>query len=99
MHYLLRARLDSPDDAVRQNRDRVFLVLSNLDLNREPRASVSVLNVIILVNMILLCSNRFLEPFLFLILAGYILVRHILVIKFDQLIIRKALNRMLAIIT
>lgn len=53
MHYHLRARIDSPDDSIRQNKDRVFLILSNLDLNQEPRASVSVLNVIIVVNIII----------------------------------------------
>ena len=45
VHYQLRARIDSPDESIRQNRDRVFLVLSSLDLNKEPRAAVSMLSL------------------------------------------------------
>ena len=51
VHYQLRARIDSPDDSIRQNKDRVFLVLSALDLNKEPRASVSLLSLILVVNI------------------------------------------------
>ncbi len=51
VHYHVRARIDSPDDSVRQNKDRVFIILSNLDLNTEPHASVSVLNIILVVNI------------------------------------------------
>ena len=41
VHYMLRARLDSPDENIRQSRERTFIVLSVLDLNREPRTVVS----------------------------------------------------------
>lgn len=40
VHYMLRARLDSPDENIRQSRDRTFIVLSILDLNREPKTVV-----------------------------------------------------------
>ena len=38
---MLRARLDSPDENIRQSREQIFIVLSVLDLNREPRTVVS----------------------------------------------------------
>ena len=41
VHYLLRAKLDSPEDCVRQHRDTIFIVLNTLDLNKEPGVSVS----------------------------------------------------------
>ncbi len=40
VHYLLRAKLDTPDDSLRQHVDKVFIVLNTLDLNREPSALV-----------------------------------------------------------
>ena len=40
VHYLLRAKLDTPDESVRTNTDRIFLVLSTLDLNKEQKAAV-----------------------------------------------------------
>ena len=52
VHYQLRARLDSPDDSIRLDCYKVFVVLATLDLNTEPRASVSVINLIIVVNII-----------------------------------------------
>lgn len=41
VHYILRAKLDTPDESVRTNCDKMFLVLSALDLNKEPKAGVS----------------------------------------------------------
>ena len=41
VHYQLRARLDSPDDAVRQHCDTAFIVLAALDLNKEHCLTVS----------------------------------------------------------
>ena len=41
VHYFLHAKLESPDDSLRQHREKVFLVLSHLDLNKDPRVSVS----------------------------------------------------------
>ena len=35
VHYMLRARLDSPDEMVRQHCDANFVVLASLDLNKE----------------------------------------------------------------
>ena len=52
VHYQLRARLDSPDDSIKLDCYKVFVVLATLDLNTEPRASVSVINLIIVVNII-----------------------------------------------
>ena len=52
VHYQLRARLDSPDDSIKLDCYKVFVVLAILDLNTEPRASVSVINLIIVVNII-----------------------------------------------
>ena len=40
VHYVLRARLDSPDENVKQSRDKTFIVLSMLDLNRERKCQV-----------------------------------------------------------
>lgn len=40
VHYLLRAKLDSPDESIRQHRDAIFIVLSTLDLNKERKLSV-----------------------------------------------------------
>lgn len=41
VHYIIRAKLDSPDDAVKQNLDKVIVVLSELDLNIEDRVQVA----------------------------------------------------------
>jgi hypothetical protein len=41
VHYILRAKLDTPDESVRTNSDRIFLVLSVMDLNKEQNAGVS----------------------------------------------------------
>ena len=40
VHYVLHAKLESPDESLRQHREKVFLVLSHLDLNKDPRVSV-----------------------------------------------------------
>ncbi|ELU15532.1 hypothetical protein CAPTEDRAFT_219110 [Capitella teleta] len=42
VHYILRAKLDTPDESVRSNSDRIFLVLSVMDLNKEHSAGESV---------------------------------------------------------
>ena len=42
VHFLLRAKLDSPDENIRQHRDRVFLILARLDLNKQPSFAVSI---------------------------------------------------------
>ena len=41
VHYLLRAKLDSPVDVLRETKDKVFIVLSSLDLNKCDRLAVS----------------------------------------------------------
>ena len=48
VHYLLRARLDSPDEHVRQTRDKTLIILSSLDLNKEHRVAVSYILIIII---------------------------------------------------
>ena len=40
VHYLLRAKQDTPDESVRTNSDKIFLVLSSLDLNKEQKVAV-----------------------------------------------------------
>ncbi len=47
VHYMLRAKLDSTDENIRQSRDKTFIVLSILDLNREPKAAVRTLSFIL----------------------------------------------------
>lgn len=39
VYYLLKARLDSSEEKVRQSKDRTFIVLSSLDLNSYPRCA------------------------------------------------------------
>lgn len=40
VHYVIRAKLDSQDDAVKRNEDKVIIVLSELDLNTEDGVQV-----------------------------------------------------------
>ena len=38
--YLVKSKLDSPEDSITDIREKPFLVLSSLDLNREPGINV-----------------------------------------------------------
>lgn len=40
VHYLVRAKLDSPDVNLQLRRDRIIIVLQTLDLNKEPKVKV-----------------------------------------------------------